>query len=74
MLLGDVINYGKAPARKPKRSSGDTDCPLVLENPLDLLPYAVQARFNSYDRRHDPTCLPDKQAEIIREIMTWADG
>jgi hypothetical protein len=30
--------------------------------------------FNSYDRRHDPTCLPDTRVEIIREITDWADG
>ncbi|KAA6408308.1 MAG: hypothetical protein FRX48_08050 [Lasallia pustulata] len=39
-----------------------------------LLPYAVDAPFNTYSRQHDPTCLPDTRVDLLREIYTWADG
>jgi len=38
------------------------------------LPYAAEAPFNSYNRRHEPTCLPDTRVELLREIYSWADG
>jgi hypothetical protein len=38
------------------------------------LPHAAQASFNSYDKEHDPTCLPNTRLEIRRYIITWADG
>ncbi|KAI9853263.1 MAG: hypothetical protein M1824_001460, partial [Vezdaea acicularis] len=41
---------------------------------LDKLPIAVQAAFNSYDRRHDPLCLPNTRVDILQEIEAWASG
>ena len=38
--------------------------PNTTREPLDLLLYAAQTPFNSYDRRHNPTCLPDTQLKI----------
>jgi len=45
-----------------------------LDNPLDRLPYAVEAPFNSYQRQHDPTCLENTRVDVLREIHRWADG
>ncbi|OBT75575.1 hypothetical protein VF21_05831 [Pseudogymnoascus sp. 05NY08] len=44
------------------------------ENPLSLLPFATQAPFNSYNRQHEPACLPDTRVDILQEIYDWADG
>jgi hypothetical protein len=37
------------------------------------LPYAVEAPFDSYHRRHEPTCLDDTRVDLLREIYNWAD-
>jgi hypothetical protein len=44
------------------------------ENPLSLLPFATNAPFNSFDRQHEPTCLPDTRVDLLQEIYDWADG
>ncbi|TVY73353.1 Vegetative incompatibility protein HET-E-1, partial [Lachnellula suecica] len=44
------------------------------EDPLSLLPYATQALFNSYDRRHEPACLLGTRADLLQQIYNWADG
>ncbi|KAI9854636.1 MAG: hypothetical protein M1813_000934, partial [Trichoglossum hirsutum] len=44
------------------------------EDLLKLLPFATQAAFNSYDKRHDPLCLPETRADVLKQIMSWADG
>ena len=41
---------------------------------LKLLPYAMQAAFNFYDKQHDPLCLPNTRVDILKQIMAWADG
>jgi hypothetical protein len=38
------------------------------------LPYAVEAPFNTYTKRHEPTCLPDTRVDLLQEIYAWADG
>ncbi|KFZ24428.1 hypothetical protein V502_01091 [Pseudogymnoascus sp. VKM F-4520 (FW-2644)] len=43
------------------------------EDPLSLLPFATQAPFNSYDRQHEPACLPDTRVDLLQEIYEWAD-
>src|SRR5271168_4180511 len=44
------------------------------ENPLSLLPFATNAPFNSYDRQHEPTCLPNTRVDVLQKISRWADG
>ncbi|TVY44212.1 Vegetative incompatibility protein HET-E-1, partial [Lachnellula subtilissima] len=44
------------------------------EDPLSLLPFATKAPFNSYDRQHEPICLPDTRVDLLEEIYNWADG
>ena len=44
-----------------------------LASPLDRLPYAAEAPFNSYTKQHEPTCLPDTRVDLLREIYNWAD-
>ncbi|KAH9203354.1 hypothetical protein DL95DRAFT_472452 [Leptodontidium sp. 2 PMI_412] len=41
---------------------------------LDLLPSAADALFNSYDKRHLPTCLSDTRVDLLQQIYSWADG
>ncbi|KAH9203605.1 hypothetical protein DL95DRAFT_472229 [Leptodontidium sp. 2 PMI_412] len=43
-------------------------------DPLFLLPVATRAHFNSYDRQHEPTCLPDTRVDLLQGIYDWADG
>jgi hypothetical protein len=45
-----------------------------LASPLDRLPYATEAPFNSYAKQHEPVCLPDTRIDLLREIYNWADG
>jgi hypothetical protein len=47
---------------------------LASENPLNLLQYAAQASFDSYNNQHDPLCLPDTRIEVLTQITAWADG
>ena len=44
------------------------------ENPLDRIPYAVEASFNSYQRQHEPLCHTNTRTAVLQEITTWADG
>jgi NACHT domain len=41
---------------------------------LKLIPSATQAAFDSYDKQHDPLCLPDTRVDVLKRIMAWADG
>ena len=41
---------------------------------LKLLPPAALAAFNSYDKQHDPLCLPDTRVDVLKQITAWADG
>jgi NACHT domain len=38
-----------------------------------LLPYTIQATFNSYGRQHEPLCLPDTRVDVLKEITAWAN-
>ena len=40
---------------------------------LQLLPAAAQAAFNSFDKQHDPLCLPNTRVDVLKQIRTWAD-
>ncbi|KAH0552981.1 hypothetical protein GP486_006821 [Trichoglossum hirsutum] len=37
------------------------------------LPNAAEAVFNSFERQHDPQCLPNTRVDILNEIREWAD-
>ncbi|KAH6721998.1 hypothetical protein BKA61DRAFT_666748 [Leptodontidium sp. MPI-SDFR-AT-0119] len=43
------------------------------EDPLSLLPFATNAPFNSYDRRHEPACLDNTRVDLLQDIYNWAD-
>lgn len=44
------------------------------KDPRDQLPHAIKASFNSYTKRHDPTCLPNTRVDLLHKIHSWADG
>src|SRR5437764_14056208 len=44
------------------------------DSPLNRLPYAAEAPFNSYARQHESICLPDTRVDVLQEIYNWADG
>ncbi|TAQ85257.1 hypothetical protein B7494_g6411 [Chlorociboria aeruginascens] len=41
---------------------------------LMYLPPAVAAPFDSYDRQHEPACLPGTRVDLLQEIYDWAYG
>ncbi|KAH8585978.1 putative F-box and wd40 domain protein [Bisporella sp. PMI_857] len=41
------------------------------DDPLSLLPIAENAPFDSYDKRHDPLCLPNTRTGVLHEIISW---
>src|ERR1700728_4300026 len=45
-----------------------------LDALLNRLPFATDAPFNSYNKQHAPTCLPDTRVDLLQEIYDWADG
>jgi hypothetical protein len=44
-----------------------------LNEVLNTLPTASEAPFNAYQRRHDPTCLPDTRINLLQDIFSWTD-
>lgn len=44
------------------------------DDPLNSLPYAVDAPFDSYYRQHEPTCLENTRVDVLQQIFDWADG
>jgi NACHT domain len=48
--------------------------PSALKNPLEPLPYATQAPFNSSNKQHASFCLPDTRTDVLTQIREWADG
>ncbi|KFZ24680.1 hypothetical protein V502_00841, partial [Pseudogymnoascus sp. VKM F-4520 (FW-2644)] len=44
------------------------------EDPLSRLPFATHAPFNSYERQHEPACLPNTRVDLLQDIYGWADG
>jgi hypothetical protein len=54
--------------RKNRKLTGTSE----LESPLNRLPYAADAPYNSYCRRHEPTCLDNTRVDVLREIHNWA--
>ena len=38
------------------------------------MPYAVDAPFNAYFRRHERTCLPETRVDLLQEIYAWANS
>ena len=52
---------------------------IVADNHIDdwllaKLPHASQAAFNSYDKQHDLLCLPETRVDVLKQIISWADG
>jgi hypothetical protein len=41
---------------------------------LRHLPYADEAPFNSYNRRHESAYLPDTRVDLLQGIYNWADA
>src|SRR2546430_6029542 len=41
---------------------------------LATLPRAAQAAFNSSNKQHDSLCLPETRVDVLRQIISWADG
>ncbi|EMD61773.1 hypothetical protein GGP41_002275 [Bipolaris sorokiniana] len=48
--------------------------PLFLNATLNALPTATDAPFNAFQRKHDPTSLPDTRVDLLRDIYDWANG
>jgi hypothetical protein len=46
---------------------------LTSSSGLDRLPSAADAPFNSYNKQHAPTCLPNTRVDLLHEIYNWAD-
>jgi hypothetical protein len=42
-------------------------------SPVERLPYAVEAPFNSYAKQHEPICLPDTRIDLLKKINHWVD-
>jgi hypothetical protein len=46
----------------------------LLASPLNRLPYAVEAPFNTFNRQHEPTCLPETRVDLLQRIYSWVEG
>ncbi|KAF1814219.1 hypothetical protein P152DRAFT_392943 [Eremomyces bilateralis CBS 781.70] len=44
------------------------------EKELDRLPIAAEALFNSFQKQHESTCLPNTRVDVLKEIFNWAGG
>ncbi|PSN61266.1 WD40 repeat-like protein [Corynespora cassiicola Philippines] len=44
------------------------------QDPLDRLPYAAEAAFNSYAKQHESLCLQGTRSDLLKEVYTWAEG
>jgi len=63
--------YGEGTENAFKRLREEIDKP---SNGLDRLSSATDAPFNSYNKQHASTCLPDTRVDLLQEIYDWADG
>ena len=45
-----------------------------LDDPLNLLPYAAEAPFNSPKQRYEFECLDNTRVDILHKIQTWVDA
>jgi hypothetical protein len=64
--------YSSAPALDSWNRKADRR--LWLDSSLNRLSYAVEAPFNAYNRRHEPTCLPETRVDLLQQIYVWAEG
>jgi hypothetical protein len=46
----------------------------TLDHLLSMLPVASEAAFNSLHNQHEPTCLLNTRAELLKDITAWVDG
>ncbi|KAH6853275.1 WD40-repeat-containing domain protein [Chaetomium sp. MPI-CAGE-AT-0009] len=46
----------------------------ALDETLSRLPVASEAAFNSFNKQHEPTCLPNTRIELLQDIAQWSDG
>ena len=58
----------------PVRANLLNDHRMGRDDPLNRLPYAAEAPFNSYTKQHEPTCLPDTRVDLLQTIYSWAEG
>ena len=70
--FGDAYYFGRL--ARDCNLKQNTDCNPGLDSPLNRLPFAKDAPFNSYARQDDPTCLPNTRVDVLQEIYNWADG
>jgi DNA replication protein DnaC len=47
---------------------------LSTSEPASSIPYAAPAPFDSYENQRTPLCLPDTRVDVLKDIITWADG
>ena len=66
--LGDSYHFGKHTANHlPK--VGALTAYLGLESPLNRLPYAEDAPFNSLVKQHEPSCLENTHVDLLQDIF-----
>jgi hypothetical protein len=65
------LNSFISTSRGNKGPSTNSRC---IDRPLDRLPCAVEARFNSFTNQNESTCLPDTRIDLLQTIYNWADG
>lgn len=41
---------------------------------LSRLPYADGASFDSFERQHEPYCIPGTRVDLLQQILEWSDN
>jgi len=74
-LRREISEPSKFACRQARQSRYPLTSSLGLEiDPVDRLPYAAEAPFNSYTKQHEPACLPNTRVDLLQTIYNWADG
>ncbi|XMA20307.1 hypothetical protein WAI453_013098 [Rhynchosporium graminicola] len=68
--------YGEGKVKAFQRLRDAIDLPFngPAKDFLSLLPYAINAPFDSRDHDHKPVCLHETRVDLLQEIYGWADG
>jgi hypothetical protein len=69
----DLVPYLNALLNDLAHTSTGVGGSIASENVLILLPYAIQATFNSYGKQHEPLCLPYTRVDVLEKITAWAN-
>jgi hypothetical protein len=69
-IIGNAYYFGGFTKMAIKR---ETDPQLGPDSPLNRIPYAIEAPFNSYYRQDEPRCLPYTRVDVLDEIYNWAE-